>query len=701
MAKSIKQFSRYLYPVLVLLIMMPGISAQSDDAPWWKDRPLRIYHPNMRELEAEDFDVERFIADCKALYAEAIVFSVGGPYAFYNTKVPYHKKSPHMGDRDLLQEVIQEAKMAKIRVVARLDFSISNQGVLEEKPEWFFFDQNGNLSEKRSATGEQFFRTNLLEAYRNEAFAFPVLQEVCSGYKIDGVHLNAPGFRSSHFNKETIEKFSIPEDPLAQKRWREERLASQMKEYRHIIHSNNPDALFMAEINSPENPGWGEGRSFNHELLAGSYTNLLSTAGEPVDEELYKLRWWSALSADWSHASKSEHSGLPLINLKVGYQKGKLSLKPFNDYKLNCYQAFAHNAGIKAPSYGLMGNMPDPRTASMIAEPFQFMERCEVFMTGSEKIAPVALVWPAKNAEGFNVASYRNEMLGLYRALVKEHVLFEIILAHRLKEDLTDRHHTLIVPSLNIIEKEQTESLQSFVESGGHLILFDAFPAKPLSLEWTEFLGLEQSGEPYSTAYAVSRQPGLSTLPAAIMLNTDLRRVIPPEGAEILYFNSPSPGGSWVPEAFPLLENGDIPVLFSMKKARGRVSYFAGSLGTMMWDNDLPDYGDILEHLVFEQISSKRIIQTDAPKTVDITAYRTGPYTVIHLVNGTGSIPLAEPVPVGPIRIQIKDTSAIRCSWFEPGKIGKSDLVFKKENGILSTTIENLNDYGIVVIDSE
>jgi hypothetical protein len=700
MKKCIKQFLRYFYPILLLLVMMPGISAQSDDAPWWKEHPLRVYHPNMRELEAEDFNVEEFIADCKALHAEAIVFSVGGPYAFYKTEVPYHIKSPHMGDRDLLKEVIKEAKQANIRVIARLDFSIANQDLIRERPEWFFFDQDGIPSEKRSATDVRFFRTDLLEGYRNEAFAFPVLKEVCSGYEVEGVHLNAPGFRSTSFKKEAIEKFGIPEDPAAQKRWREKRLASQMKDYRRIIHSYNPDALFMAEINSPENPGWGEGRSFNHELLAGSYTNLLSTAGEPADDELHKLRWWSALSADWSHASKSEHSGLPLINLKVGFQKGKLSLKPINDYKLNCYQAFSHNAGIKAPSYGLMGNMPDPRTASMIAEPFRFMERCEAFMTGSEKIAPIALVWPGENAEGLNAASYRNEMLGLYRSLVNEHALFEIILAHRLNEDLTDRHHTVILPSLNILEKEQTEILQEFVGSGGHLILFDAFPDQALPVEWTEFLGLKQTGEPFSCAYAVSGKPGPSALPAAIMLNLDLRPVNLPDGAEILYYNSPTSGGSWVPEVFSMLEKGEVPVLFALDKGLGRVSYFTGALGTLMWNIDMPDYADILAHLIFSESKSWRIIETNAPATVAITAYRNGPNTVIHLVNGTGTIPLDKPIPVGPIQIILNNKAASGCRWFAPGAIEEElDIQSIQENGALGITIQKLHDYGMVVVE--
>ena len=651
--------SRNLHHLLILLVMMSGLSAQSDSTPWWKNRPLRIYHPNMRELEAEDLDVDKFIQDCMAIHAEAIVFSVGGPFAFYNTKVPYHKKSPHMGNRDLLKEVIEKAKQSNIRVIARLDFSLANQDIFNERPEWFYINEKGIPVEKYSATEERFFRTRLLGGYRNEEYAFKVLDELNSGYEIDGVHLNSPGFQEKQFTRETMEKFNIPEEPEAQNKWRKEYVASHMKHYYQIIKSYNPNALFMAEINSPESPGWAEGGGFDHELLAESYTNLLSTAGEPKDHERHKMHWWSSLSADWSHAANSRDSGLPITNLKIGHKKGKLTLKPMGNYHLDCYQAFAHNAGIKAPSYGLMVNMPDPRTASMISKPFKFMERCEEYMTESKKIAPVGLIWPVKGFEESDAASLREEMLGIYRTLIKKHVLFEIILAHRMKEKLSSKYHTLVVPSLCILEKEQIESLKSFVTSGGHLILCDAFPDKPLPIEYAEFFGLEHYGDPYNCAYAVSGLSQRSVIPTAIQLNHDLRRVTAPGDAEIIYYNSPTPGGgNWVPEVYPLLEKGDMPFLFSLYRDQGRISYFTGSFGKMMWENDLPDYRDILDYLLFAELKSKRILETDAPETVQITAYHSGTYTVIHLVNGTGSIPLDIPIPVGPIHIKLNNIKA-------------------------------------------
>lgn len=471
--------------------------AGTDDSAWWKNRPLRIYHPNMREVEADDFDVRRFIADCKSLHAEAVVFSTGGIYAFYQTQVTHHVKSPHMKDRDLLKEVIEEAKANGIKVIARFDFSKARQNLLERRPEWFYLGMDGKPQQQRDGL----YQTTMLGGYQNEEFAMPVLREILSGYEVDGFHLNAPGFGGTVFDEATIRKYSIPTGKKAQRRWREERLAGQMKKYRQVIQQGNPEALFMAEINSPESPGWGLSRGFNHELLAEGYTNLLSTAGRPDDEDLYRLRWWVGLTADWSHASKSETSGLPLVNLKVGYHKGKLSLKPVEEYAFYCYQALAHNAGIKAPTYGLLGNMPDPRTFSMIADAFRFMERCEPYLTSAEPIAPVALIWPRGEDAIGDEGALKDEMLGLYRAMVSRHILFEIVLPHRIPKNLERRYHTIVLPSATVLDASHIVSLIAFIKTGGRLVLTDAVTEKPMPPALTCLLGDGWNGKPTESAY--------------------------------------------------------------------------------------------------------------------------------------------------------------------------------------------------------
>jgi hypothetical protein len=654
----------------------------------------------MRETEAADLNVEEFIAGCRDLHAEAIVFSAGGVYAFYDTRIPYHMKSPHMGNRDLLKEVIQEAHKYNIRVIARFDFEKARQDLFKDKPDWFYLDENNEPRANRSGNDERFYKTELLGGYQNEDFALPVLREIFTNYDVDGVHLNAPGFSGIYIRDGLIKKFDIPEDSKAQERWREERLAEQMFKYREIIHASNKDALFMAEINSPESPEWGSNRGFNHELLAGSYTNLLSTSGEASDLDLYRMRWWSSLAADWSHASNSPLSGLPLVNLKVAFVRGKYSMKPVNEYRFFCYQAIAHNAGIKAPTYGLINNMPDERTASMIADPFRFMERSENYLTSAVRIAPVALVWPEKEHPGVNPSDYNDEMLGLYRTLISEHVLFEIVLAHRLTEKMAGKYQTLILPSMSILNKAQSQFLQTYILNGGHVIILDALPELPFSPVWEKFLGGEWTRNSFQCAYGVSVPGSRAGLPSVITLNTDIRRIIPPREAEIWYTASPTPGGSFIPETYPDLERGNRPVLFHMDKGKGTITWFGSGLGSILWKNDFPDYGEILDRMLDASSGYERMVMTDAPGTVNLTAYKVNSNIVLHLVNGTGKIPLKEPVPVGPFKVVMQNTSLRKISFLEPGSETR-DIKGQNAGGNHEITIDKLKAYGILVLTPE
>ncbi|MHC4169850.1 MAG: alpha-amylase family protein [Planctomycetota bacterium] len=682
-----------------LLLCTSCVSADGADAetPWWKNRPLRIYHPNMRSAEAEDFDVKRFVDDCKAVHAEAIVFSTGGLYAFYDTKVPHHVKSSYLKGRDLLKEVAEEAGKRDLKIIARFDFSKARRSLFEERPEWFHLNADGKPRERRMGPGERFYETFLLGGYQKEDFGIPVLREVMNNYSVAGVHLNAPGWRGPSHDEATIRKHNIPTEDDALRMWREEKMAEHMTEFRNVLHEQDDNTLFMAEINSPENPGWGSSSGFNHELLGRAYTNLLSTAGEAKENDFYRLRQWVGLTADVSHAARPEGSGLPIINLKVGWQKGKLSLKPPEEYRFYCWQAVAHNAGIKAPTYGLMRNMPDPRTASMIGDVFGFMEQHEEYLTGLKPVAPVALVWPGEGERTPLKEALRAELLGLYRAMSSRHVLFELVYANRLPEDMADRYRAVVAPSAALFGEAGIGSLIRFVRKGGRLVLTDGLPGRPVPEQLARFIGGEWSNDLYQSDYSIpARTPGVpEDIPGPIRLFGRIRRAVPPKGARTWYLSSPTSGGSFVPEVFPFLERGDRAILFSVKKAKGQVVYCAGALGTMMWQNDQPDYTAILDTMI-HPVSSKRMMTTDAPDTVQLTLYRASFGRVLHLVNATGKAPLDSVVPVGPFNIDFMEKPANEYVWCEPGAKPASMSPVPDSGGSI-VRILRLGAYGMLV----
>jgi hypothetical protein len=257
----------------------------------------------------------------------------------------------------------------------------------------------------------------------------------------------------------------------------------------------------------------------------------------------------------------------------------------------------------------------------------------------------------------------------------------------------------LVLPSLSVLDAEGIEAAIAFVEGGGRLVLIDGEASQPIPPTLARFIGGAWEGKPYRSAYAVAVSKGApNDLPGPVMLSENVRRFDPPENARTWYYSSPTPGGSFIPEVFPVLEKGDRAVLFSKKIGKGEVVYFAGGLGSMMWKNDLPDYSTILETMIYPGPPESRPLQTDAPGTVKITAYRNPTGTLVHLVNATGKIPLDTVVPVGPIRLRLRGPSAGRASWNAPGREAVV-LIPGSASDATEVVIPRLEAYGLLVLE--
>src|SRR5690242_14672835 len=93
------------------------------DSAAWCAKPVRLFHPNMRDADVRGLDVRRFIERCAELNAGGVVVSAGGIYAFYPSRVRYHHVSAFLEGRDFLEEAVRHGHAAGLRIIARVDFS--------------------------------------------------------------------------------------------------------------------------------------------------------------------------------------------------------------------------------------------------------------------------------------------------------------------------------------------------------------------------------------------------------------------------------------------------------------------------------------------------------------------------------------------------------------------------------------------------
>ena len=89
------------------------------DIPWQR-KLRRIAQVNMTEHDPAVMNVEEWADYMARLRVGATFISVTGIIAFYQTKVPFHRKGKYLGNRDFFGELNAAAKKRGIRTIARM-----------------------------------------------------------------------------------------------------------------------------------------------------------------------------------------------------------------------------------------------------------------------------------------------------------------------------------------------------------------------------------------------------------------------------------------------------------------------------------------------------------------------------------------------------------------------------------------------------
>ena len=115
----------------------------AEPAPWQR-KIRRVGQTNMTEHDPAVLDVEQWADYWASLKVDAVLVSVTGILAFYQTKVPYHRKGKFLGDRDFFGECCAAAKKRGLHVIARMSPDLNWEDAVEAHPEWFQRDAQGN-----------------------------------------------------------------------------------------------------------------------------------------------------------------------------------------------------------------------------------------------------------------------------------------------------------------------------------------------------------------------------------------------------------------------------------------------------------------------------------------------------------------------------------------------------------------------------
>src|SRR5579863_3150775 len=100
-------------------------------------RIRRIGQLNMTEHDPVVMNVEEWADYWASLKVDAVLVSVTGILAFYQTRVPFHRKGKFLGERDFFGECCAAAKKRGLQVVARMSPDLNWEDALLAHPDWF------------------------------------------------------------------------------------------------------------------------------------------------------------------------------------------------------------------------------------------------------------------------------------------------------------------------------------------------------------------------------------------------------------------------------------------------------------------------------------------------------------------------------------------------------------------------------------
>jgi hypothetical protein len=668
------------------------------DTSWVRDC-LRWGQVNLREMEPASTDVGWWADFFRRTHVDGITVNAGGIVAYYPTRIPHHRRSPALADRDLFGELVQAARGMGLRILARLDVGKTWLDAFHSHPEWFC--RTADEQVVRYLDSDLYY-TCINGPYYYE-FTAAVIREVQDLYGVDGFFDN--GWQSMprttgicrclscerKFRQDTGLPLPAREawDDRAWRewvQWRYKCLADAWAFFAAVTRSSRPGSIYVGNLH----------RDFADLNASGVDWLRLGELAEMVQVDLQgrsqRLELWApAELGRLMRECAVDADGTP---------------KPYYDlfgqwYAANPYMRVltkpaaeqeAWLAGITVsgarPWFHVIGadhSGGDQRWISdgVIERHFEWHSGTSDFHRGLRSAAKVGLIYTPRSIDFYgrsdahsrSVEAYR----GWYYALMQARVPFDLVHERRLDPNRLSQYELLILPNVACLSDGQVDRLSSFVYGGGSLI---ASFETSLYNEWGEHRGEFALGEvmgvrwkghpvgPFSHSYLRIRGganrhrvldgfEGTEILPSGAMIcpaaaASDAVQqplgfippfiVLPPE---LTYIREPDTDTAML----FLSEDGDA-------SGRGRRAFLPNDLDRVYWQTSLPDLGRLLRNLILWGLGGERHVQVDGPGLLDVHTFASPSGFQVRIANYTNPnlfrTPCTELYPVGPLSVALR-----------------------------------------------
>jgi len=697
-----REFIRQAAGAAVLLSLadvkaLAASPAAVNAGPWYR-RALRWGQTNLTEIDPQRIDLTWWRAHWKRTALHGVVVNAGGITAYYPTEVPFHKRSAHLGGRDLFGEITRAAHEDGLAVFARMDSNRAAEEFYQAHRDWFAHD----------ADGRPYKVTNLYQACVNSPYyddTMPaILREIAARYRPEGFtdnNWNGPMRHQPCYCANCERKFrartgeGVPRradwsSPLYREwiMWNYERRLEIWDLFnRTTREAGGPDCIWVGMVSGSQN--W-EARAFRDDreifrradLVMLDHQRRHDNEGFQNNGEIgKKIR----SAGGWDKVVPES-----MAQYHLGERNFRLAAKPPAEVRLWAVEGIA--GGVQ-PWWHVVGAAQEDRRLLETAVPlWQWHRDHEEFLVNRRPVAPVGLLWSQRNMDFFGRDDAGPQVdepwNGWMQALVRGRIPYVPVHVDDIAAQAAELGlRTLILPNLAALSDAQVAAIREFVAAGGNLV---ATGLSSLCNEWGEARADFALGDLFGVRLPAGhawRDEAKRTAWARGWTQTYLR--LPDEaggarhevlrgfvGTDILAFGGElaaltvAPGANMVlthVPAVPVMPVEEvwmreprtaIPALvLSEPSGGGRVAYLPADVDRRFARENLPDHGDLLAAIARWSLRDQLPLRVEGAGLVDAHLYRQEGRFVLHLVNltsaGTWRAPVHELIPVGPLKVSV------------------------------------------------
>ena len=689
----------------------------ADEAPWF-DKAMRWAQLAFVENDPGTYDPDFWLNYFRKIHADGVLLSAGGIVAFYPTNIPLHHKSKWLGNSDPLGYLVKECRKMNMSVILRTDPHATRQEMYDAHPDYIAVTADGQ--KRRHWANPELWVTCALGPY-NLDFMTKVNHEIIERYSPDAIFSNRWAGHGVCYCEHCKKNFKAASgldlptasdrlDPTYQKwaAWQTDRLKELW-------------FLWDAEIRKQKSTARFIPNGFPDRLLTGKHSDFFF-----ADQQARR-----GVIPPWSNAkgAKELRAALgmkPLVGIfSVGIEeefRWKDSVQ--NDAEIRIWVAEGVANGMKPCFVKFGAVINDKRWMDAVAKMYQGYYKNERYLRNTAPMARVGMVYSEQTENKYGgkpwQAAHREHSLGMYHALVEDHMPFDMV-----NEKLLDAQHLkpyklLILPNIAALSHDQCDQLKKFVEGGGSLVatfetsLYDeeGRPRSDFGLSDLFDVTYDNGVEgPMRNSYlrikkdAKTNQfhPVVKGLEDSYKIVNTVHRVkVKPKG------NFPSPV-TLIPtypdlpmeDVYARVPDTDTRELYLREAGKGRVAYIPGDMDRSFWQMMSTDHSQLLRNTIRWALNEDPIVGVQTPGIVDVAVWRQKNSMTVHLVNLTNPMmmkgPFRQLYPVdAKVSIKIPDNKKVTGVHL---LLSGTKPAFENKQGTITLNVSKISDHEIVGLD--